>query len=657
MVADVFKNIIATILYDPSKHVSYTNKWVALALAFLAALVVGASAYRVWKRDKTDRAEEPGQPHLEMRQRLINRVLEFAQSQFDSGLYTKARKEFHLAERPLRITTVEDRALEVTIEHYYRSLQVPLVILGEPGTGKTTLLYELATLLAPRNDYDPISVPFGLSNWALSEGPLEEWLAAELKRDYGVSLSLAKSWVKNETVLPLLDGLDEVPAAGRAGCVDRINAYRTAHPEIKPVITCREAEYGELKGGIEATSAVVVRTLDRPEVKTFLEMNAQKFGGLRRALDTEPGLWDLMTTPLMLWIGTFAFEDDHVLPASTEVDQMREHLFTRYVNQMLRRERGQDNSRRDELFSVPAAKFWLHQTAVCMGRAGLFSFHLEDLSVNWLPEPQGQAANWRMREVVALVGGLGGALAGAVVGCLDGGLVPGLVGAVAGGLFSGPAWLVGGGGLGSLGPVDAINWSGAGAIRGLAGGGLVFALGGALAGGVVGWLARGLVFGLGGAVAGGMVVALVLLLFGGLSASSVQQRSVVNGGLKQSATYAGRMWFCGLLSFSVALLVRSQISNRQIDILGAVFVLFASLCPYLMVLGLVKGGCFCIQNLTMRYLLARRKHIPWRYATFLYFAVERVLMIRQGGSFRFIHRMLQEHLAKHPPAEQPHARP
>jgi hypothetical protein len=31
--------------------------------------------------------------------------------------------------------------------------------------------------------------------------------------------------------------------------------------------------------------------------------------------------------------------------------------------------------------------------------------------------------------------------------------------------------------------------------------------------------------------------------------------------------------------------------------------------------------------LTMRYALARGKYIPWRYEAFLYFLVERVLMI------------------------------
>src|ERR1017187_5434182 len=132
-------------------------------------------------------------------------------------LYAKARKEFHLAEQPLQVTPV-DRAMNVTIEPYYRNLQGPLVILGEPGTGKTTLLHELATALCSANESDPIPVPFGLSNWALKEQPLAEWMVSELRRNYGVGSELAKSWVSREVVLPFFDGLDEVPAANRNAC-------------------------------------------------------------------------------------------------------------------------------------------------------------------------------------------------------------------------------------------------------------------------------------------------------------------------------------------------------------------------------------------------------------------------------------------------------
>jgi hypothetical protein len=303
---NVVLGILASAGYEWAKEQSLVRRW---EVPILVGLVLFAVIYALWDaRRGWDTTEEPSQPAFRMRQRLVDRVLEFAQSQFDGGLYAKARKEFQLSERPLQVVT-EDRALDVAIEPYYRSLRGPLVILGEPGTGKTTLLYELAVLLCADNESAAIPVPFGLSNWARSGEPLDAWMVRELRRNYGVGSTLAKFWVGKEVVLPLLDGLDEVPAAKRTACVRRINDYRAAHPGVRLAVTCREAEYGELKVGIESTSAVVVRTLDRSDVEAYLESNPDKFTGLRTALDTERGLWELMNTPLMLWVAAFVFED------------------------------------------------------------------------------------------------------------------------------------------------------------------------------------------------------------------------------------------------------------------------------------------------------------------------------------------------------------
>jgi len=172
--------------WDWLKDHLFVKKW-GLPIVFTLAVI-----YVLWDAQRVgETTEERGDHPLRMRQRLMDRVLEFAQSQFDGGLYAKARKEFDLAERPLHITT-EDRMMDVNVEPYYRSLRGPLVILGEPGTGKTTLLHELATLLCTATESDPIPVPFSLSNWALKGEPLAEWMVGELRRNYGVGSALAR---------------------------------------------------------------------------------------------------------------------------------------------------------------------------------------------------------------------------------------------------------------------------------------------------------------------------------------------------------------------------------------------------------------------------------------------------------------------------------
>lgn len=104
-----------------------------------------------------------------------------------------------------------------------------LLILGASGSGKTTRLLELTRNLLDRADRDanhPIPVVFHLSFWGAQHPPLAAWLVDELVKRYRVRRKLARAWVDDEQILPLLDGLDEVALEHREACVEEINAFR-----------------------------------------------------------------------------------------------------------------------------------------------------------------------------------------------------------------------------------------------------------------------------------------------------------------------------------------------------------------------------------------------------------------------------------------------
>ncbi len=547
-----------------------------------------------------------------MRLRLLDRVLEFAQAQFDAGLYALARNEFDLAERLLTVTEA-DRPLTVNVESYYREHPGPMVILGHPGTGKTTLLYELATAVCSRRDAEAVPVPFGLSHWAMRQEALDDWLVSELRRSYGVGSALARSWVDKEVVVPFLDGLDEVPLAMRGACVAKIKEYQRKHPDVKFVVTCREADYRDLKEGIGISSGIVARTLSRERVEGFLAAHSGKLRGLQEALRAEPAMWELMDTPLMLWVAAFAFQEGRPAVAGGVA---RGQLFDRYLDAMLKRGRGETIR-----FGLAEVKHWLRQTAACLNRAGLYSFHLEDLSAAWLPPARQATAKRVFRWTLVLVCGL---VVGLAVGLKDG-LKDGLIGGLLGG------W------LGTLiedtdRPVDLIRWSWKDGLVGLP---LALACG--LTCGLAGGLEGGLTFGLTYGVAGGLFFGMVFGLVFGLVPARFETRSSVNSGLKRS----GRFAILVGLPYGIAL-VLTALYLRDVPIFNLTF---AVAVFGFVGLPLMKGGGFCAHNLSIRAVLASGKYIPWRCERFLYFAVDNALMIRQGGSFRFIHRMMQEHLA------------
>src|SRR5579859_2329415 len=98
-----------------------------------------------------------------------------------------------------------------------------LLILGGPGAGKTVLAMLLVLgLLRQRAEHDPVPVLLPVATWPDKEH-FHTWLARSLIRDYpGISRAQARDLVAARRVLPILDGLDEVPEALRSGMLAKL---------------------------------------------------------------------------------------------------------------------------------------------------------------------------------------------------------------------------------------------------------------------------------------------------------------------------------------------------------------------------------------------------------------------------------------------------
>ncbi|MBG0830325.1 NACHT domain-containing protein [Planomonospora sp. ID67723] len=176
-----------------------------------------------------------------------------------------------------------------------------LVILGGPGTGKTTLAVQLLLeLLATRRDHaeEPVPVLLPVADWDTAAFPLlQDWLAARLAQDYpalratGLGSEAPVILAARGHVLPVLDGLDELPAAARVTVIAALNRSLGATDQL--VVTARTHDYrGAVeRGGDVLTSAVVLEPdpLDP----------AAAAGYLRRCLPVRPGpAWERILTGL-----------------------------------------------------------------------------------------------------------------------------------------------------------------------------------------------------------------------------------------------------------------------------------------------------------------------------------------------------------------------
>ncbi|MFE2473189.1 NACHT domain-containing protein [Streptomyces mirabilis] len=134
-----------------------------------------------------------------------------------------------------------------------------LVILGEPGSGKSVLLIRLLQdLIARRTAADPVPMLFSLASWDPRQ-PLKAWMADQLRRTHPGLVAAAPSravltataadgpgdlalYLLNAgRILPLFDGFDELPPAQHATALDLLNR---ALPASQPLaLTSRTAPY------------------------------------------------------------------------------------------------------------------------------------------------------------------------------------------------------------------------------------------------------------------------------------------------------------------------------------------------------------------------------------------------------------------------------
>jgi hypothetical protein len=566
-----------------------------------------------------------------------------------------------------------------------------LLILGDPGSGKTTTLLDLTRSLiieAQADSERAVPVVFNLSTWSNKRPPISVWLAEELRLRYHIPRWQGEQWLKKGRLILLLDALDEVVVEGRAACVEAIKRYENPIPGL--AVCSRLEEYTALPVRVNLNAAICLQPLSLKQVDAYLTSAGPRLASLRQTIVNDPELQALLQSPLMLSIICLAsvnYPSNAVeTTAANTQEERRAAVFDAYIESMFKRK-----ARAAQLYSKQKTLVSLCWLARMMIDRSQTLFQLEQLQPSVLPSNKSRLLYCFASRLLAGSGFFlpipdpvtSGLIITATVSdfltlrsdalsrkvhrnvvlysvltyCGIGAALAILFGVAGIGILYGAAFAVcfgmGGGwrsATADIQPVENVTWSWRmGLIGFVVGTGAsilsVLLLSGTLAAEhpflglplmlrVLSVLIIGLVIGLPIGAAG--------LLLLGFRGRAVREKFGPNTGIRRSLVYsllgAGAFGCLGalILWWIHGASKYEYVQNAYVQIwLGLVYIA-----------GICSGGHAVIRHVTLRTILVCRGAMPVRYKRFLEYATGLIFLRRAGGAYIFIHRSLMEHFAR-----------
>jgi predicted NACHT family NTPase len=232
-----------------------------------------------------------------------------------------------------RITEKRVSGLEA-VSHYSK-----LMVLGKPGTGKTTFLKYLA-LQCIEGLFQPDRVPIFITLKEFAETRDQPNLLSYITQLIDVSI------LEVGRALILLDGLDELRAKAGSRVLRQIRSFSNQFYTNQFVITCRIAakEYT-----FEQFTEVEIADFDEEQINSFAQnwfrssnpIKTERF--IQKLRENQP-LQELASNPLLLTLLCLVFGEVGDFPAN------RSELYKEGIDILLKRWDGQRNIMRDQAY-------------------------------------------------------------------------------------------------------------------------------------------------------------------------------------------------------------------------------------------------------------------------------------------------------------------
>ncbi|MGF1570241.1 MAG: NACHT domain-containing protein [Nodosilinea sp.] len=513
-----------------------------------------------------------------------------------------------------------------------------LLVLGNPGAGKTTTMLDLAATLIQRANADPeapIPVMVNLSSWQNPRQSCTDWLLNELKSKYGISPKLGQTWLTEKKLLPLLDGLDELPPSRQEPVVQALNTWLISADGPPRLLVCSRLEEYELyTSNLALNGAICLNPLTDQQLQAYLA--SLGMGHLWHTLQHDADLLELVRTPLLLSVSILA--NDAIDLAQWQrlgTTQARlDYLLDAYLVRQLHAPIASKEYPPKKQPTAQQTRRWLAWLAKQLQDQSEDEFLIEKMQPTML-------ANRRQKIIYGLILGLIFWMILGLIGMLILGPTGGLIFWMILGLTSGLT-----GRNSSINPFGSFDLSFSCEVRKS----FFITLRSWLFFGLISGLLVGLDQGLSKGLNVGLIIGLGVGLVVGLSVglkTDISSRVKPNQGIRASFKNTFVLLMIALLlliplKVGLPYLLGSFLDTEEINSF------FAWVSFLVIYSAIFNSSQACAQHFSLRLVLYHINDIPWNYARFLNHCTERLLLQRVGGRYRFIHRLVQERFAAMP---------
>jgi len=210
------------------------------------------------------------------------------------------------------------------------------IIIGEPGSGKTTFFKTLSKEIIEqnslRNDTEFYPIILSFIDLQDTDFDLEKSIINYFKKNWNADLMIdGKKIIEENRCVIFIDALDELPQKGqKEAALKTINEFYEKHSEIKIICSSRPSDYLFYNCTNLGFKYLELAPIDKRQISTFLNSyfadNVVKSKKLLKSLKDSGILEKLPKTPMTIALITILFDEKEIEIPATITDLYRQFV-------------------------------------------------------------------------------------------------------------------------------------------------------------------------------------------------------------------------------------------------------------------------------------------------------------------------------------------